>query len=140
VNLREYEAADRAALEEIHARRALSCEFPATDTPLVLVRLVLVGDHGRPVAALFGRLTVEIDLIIDSGEGAPRDRWNWIKLLGAVGEKRVWDSGLDSAVAFVAPEVGRAFGRRLGVLGFEREPNAAFRRRINEPLEWMTTT
>jgi hypothetical protein len=139
VTLREYESSDRAALEEIHRRRSLTTEFPETSTPLVLVRLVLADDTGRPVAAVFGRLTAEIDLVMDSAEGTARDRLNWLKLLAAVAEKRLWDSGLDRAVAFVPVEIARAYGRRLAEIGFEREPFAAFRRRVNEPLEWVAT-
>jgi hypothetical protein len=138
--LREYQPADRAPLEEIHGRRALSCEFPETDSPLVLAKLVLADDSGRPVAAVFGRLTAEIDLVVDGAEGSPEDRWNWLKLLAGVAENRLWQSGLDSAVAFVPMQIARSYGRRLGALGFERGSSVPFRRRVSEPLEWMGAT
>jgi hypothetical protein len=137
VTLREYLPEDRPALEEIHRRRALSCTFPETNSPLVLARFVLADDSSRPIAAMFGRLTAEVDLIMDQAEGSAEDRWNWLKMLAAAAEMRLWRAGLDSAVAFVAPEIARAFGRRLIGLGFEREPNSTYRRHAGQPLEWL---
>jgi len=119
--VRAYTDADLVALRAMHAAQGFSYELPDPSDPLFLVRTVL-EDDGRPRMAAFLRLTAETYLLADPGDGAPRQRWQWLLALHEATRQAAAAQGLADVQAFLPPRVARAFGRRLQKLGWRRDP------------------
>jgi hypothetical protein len=119
--VRAYTDADLDALRAMHAAQGFTYELPDPSDPLFLVRTVL-EDDGRPRMAAFLRLTAETYLLADPGDGAPRQRWQWLLALHEATRQAAAAQGLADVQAFLPPRVARAFGRRLQKLGWRRDP------------------
>ena len=127
MQVRTYTDADLEALRAMHAAQGFGYAFPDFSDPLFLVRSV-VEEEGRPRMAAFLRLTAEAYLLADPGEGSARRRWRWLLGLHEAVRQEAAARGLADVQAFVPPAVARAFGRRLGSLGWRRDPWACYTR------------
>jgi|SRR5665213_1379657 len=96
--------------------------------------LPLAGGAGaRPqgiAMAVLLRLTAEAYLLHDPAAGTPRLRWQQFLALHEVARNTAAARGLDDVQAFLPPLVARAFGRRLGRLGWTRDPWDCFSQRV----------
>lgn len=119
--VRPYTDADLAALRAMHAAQGFGYPLPDASDPLFLVRTV-VEDEGRPRMASLLRLTAEAYLLADPGDGAPRQRWQWLLALHEGTRRAAAAQGLSDVQAFVPPAVARSFGRRLEKLGWRPDP------------------
>jgi hypothetical protein len=84
----------------------------------------------RIAMAVLLRLTAEAYLLHDPAAGTPRLRWQRFLALHEVARNSAAARGLDDVQAFLPPRVARAFGRRLGRLGWTRDPWDCFSRRV----------
>lgn len=138
--IREYTESDLDALRAMHASQGFDYAFPDLADPIFVSKLVVEDDFCRPVMASLARLTCEMYLLIDRGSphpkiaprdrssktnpcgaGNPRQRYEWLLALHAVGERDLLARGLDDAHAWLPPSVAPRFGRRLEALGWVRD-------------------
>jgi len=129
MQVRAYTDADLESLRAMHAAQGFGYAFPDLADPLFLVRSV-VEDEGRPRMAAFLRLTAEAYLLADPGEGSPRQRWRWLLALHESVRREAAARGLADVQAFLPPRVAHAFGRRLGSLGWRRDPWTCYTRQV----------
>jgi hypothetical protein len=129
MNVRAYTDADLESLRAMHAAQGFRYPFPDLADPLFLVRTV-VEEDGRPRMAAFLRLTAEAYLLADPRQGSPRQRWRWLLGLHEAMRHEAASRGLADVQAFLPPTVARAFGRRLGSLGWRRDPWTCFTRQL----------
>ena len=129
MQVRAYTGADLEALRAMHAAQGFGYGFPDLGDPLFLVRSV-VEEEGRPRMAAFLRLTAEAYLLADPDEGSPRQRWRWLLALHEAVRQEAAARGLADVQAFLPPRVAHAFGRRLGSLGWHRDPWTCYTRQL----------
>jgi hypothetical protein len=129
MNVRAYTDADLESLRAMHAMQGFRYPFPDLADPLFLVRTV-VEEEGRPRMAALLRLTAEAYLLANPREGSPRQRWRWLLGLHEAMQHEAASRGLADVQAFLPPPVARAFGRRLGSLGWRRDPWTCFTRQL----------
>ncbi len=129
MQVRAYTGADLEALRAMHAAQRFGYGFPDLGDPLFLVRSV-VEEEGRPRMAAFLRLTAEAYLLADPDEGSPRQRWRWLLALHEAVRQEAAARGLADVQAFLPPRVAHAFGRRLGSLGWRRDPWSCYTRQL----------
>ena len=129
MQVRAYTDADLEALRAMHAAQGFGYAFPDLADPLFLVRGV-VEEEGRPRMAALLRLTAEAYLLADPAEGSPRQRWRWLVGLHEAVRHEAAARGLADVQAFLPPRVAQAFGRRLGSLGWRRDPWACYTRQV----------
>lgn len=134
MQVRAYTDADLESLRAMHAAQGFGYAFPDLADPLFLVRSI-VEEEGRARMAAFLRLTAEAYLLADPREGSPGQRWRWLLALHeAVRQEAAW-RGLADVQAFLPPPVARAFGRRLGSLGWRRDPWTCYTRVLAAPAQ-----
>ncbi len=119
--IREYTPADLDALRRMHASQGFDYAFPDLADPIFISKLVVEDDDGRAVMASLARLTCEMYLLAEPGEGKPRERYARLLALHAAGERDLLARGLDDAHAWLPPPIARRFGRRLESLGWVRD-------------------
>jgi hypothetical protein len=119
--IREYTPADLDALRRMHASQGFDYAFPDLADPIFVSKLVVEDDDGRAVMASLARLTCEMYLLAEPGEGKPREGYARLLALHAAGERDLLARGLDDAHAWVPPPIARRFGRRLEALGWVRD-------------------
>jgi len=129
MRVRAYTGADLEALRAMHAAQGFGYALPDLGDPLFLVRSV-VEEEGRPRMAAFLRLTAEAYLLADPDEGSPRQRWRWLLALHEAVRQKAAARGLADVQAFLPPRVAHAFGRRLGSLGWRRDPWTCYTRQL----------
>lgn len=119
--IREYRESDLEALRRMYAAQKFAYEFPDLTDPLFVSKLVVEDEGGRPVMASLARLTCEMYLLLDPKAGTPRQRYDRLLALHAVGERDLLDRGLEDAHAWLPPSIAKRFGRRLAALGWVRD-------------------
>jgi hypothetical protein len=129
MRVRAYTDADLEALRAMHAAQGFGYVFPDLSESLFLVRSI-VEEDGRPRMAAFLRLTTEAYLLADPNEGSPRQRWRWLLALHESVRQEAAARGLTDVQAFLPPRVARAFGRRLGSLGWRCDPWTCYTRQL----------
>jgi hypothetical protein len=129
MQVRAYKDADLEALRAMHVAQGFGYALPDLGDPLFLVRSV-VEEEGRPRMAAFLRLTAEAYLLADPNEGSPRRRWRRLLALHEAVRQEAAARGLADVQAFLPPRVARAFGRRLGSLGWRRDPWSCYTRLV----------
>lgn len=77
----------------------------------------VVVEDGSIVAVAGARMVPELVLIL--GKGHPAARLYWLKLLYGRMLEFLKERGLKRSIAFVPPQIERAYGRRLGKFGFQ---------------------
>lgn len=77
----------------------------------------VVVEDGKIVAVAAARMVPELVLIL--GKGHPAARLYWLKLLYARMLEFLRERGMNRAIAFVPPQIERAYGRRLRMFGFQ---------------------
>lgn len=77
----------------------------------------VVVEDGTIVAVAAARMVPEMVLIL--GKGHPAARLYWLKLLYGRMLEFLQEKGLKRAIAFVPPQIERAYARRLGGMGFQ---------------------
>jgi hypothetical protein len=136
MRIREYTSADLDALRRMHAAQGFGYPLPDLDSPLFVSKLVLEEDDAASTAqpkiamAILQRLTAETYLLHDPARGTPRMRWQNFLAMHDAALRDASARGLDDVQAFLPPKIARAFGRRLGQLGWTRDPWPCFSRRI----------
>ena len=119
--IREYSESDLDALRSMHARQGFDYPFPDLADPIFVSKLVVEDENGRAVMASLARLTCEMYLLAEPGEGKPRARFARLLVLHAAGERDLLTRGLDAAHAWLPPRIAARFGRRLQSLGWIRD-------------------
>ena len=76
----------------------------------------VVVEDGKIVAVAAARMVPEMILIL--GKGHPAARLYWLKLLHGRMLEFLRERGLKRAIAFVPPQIEKAYARRLGMMGF----------------------
>lgn len=122
--MREYRTKDFAELKKIHDRKRAGVEF---DFNLLLYPHRLVAEReGKVIAALIGRPSEQVDLVLDGEFADPRERWNVLVHLFSCGEIFLREQGIRHTHCFVPNQIARSYGKRLESLGFNREAGATF--------------
>jgi hypothetical protein len=121
VLIREYTDADLDALRRMHAEQGFDYAFPDLADPLFVSKLVVEDSAGRAVMASLARLTCEMYLLVERGEGNPRERYARLLALHHAGEVDLLARGLHDAHAWLPPPLAKKFGRRLAALGWVRD-------------------
>jgi hypothetical protein len=113
VIIRDLEVADEEPLRRIHAQSGLKYEFPKLESPLFIIKKVVVDDEqGRPVIAGCVKLLGEAQILCDPEWLTPAFRLKALELLHEEMRRELADKGIDEVVAFL-PEEKKSFGRRL---------------------------
>jgi hypothetical protein len=121
MRIREYKEKDLDALRRMHAQQGFDYSFPDLANPLFVSKLVVEDDDGRAVMASLARLTCETYLLLEPGEGKPRERYERLLALHSAGERDLIARGLNDAHAWLPPPIAKKFGRRLTALGWVRD-------------------
>jgi hypothetical protein len=129
--IRDYRPDDEAALRAMHAAQGFDYPFPDLANQLFLTRLVLEDDAGRPVMAALARVTCEVYLLAQPGEGKPRQRWLRLLVMHEAMRRALRAQGFEDATCWIPPRIERAFGRRLRRLGWVRDPWQAYSRKVS---------
>jgi hypothetical protein len=128
--IRPYEASDFNKLRAIHISNGYGLDFNLLTFPH---RRVLEID-GKVVGAVLGRLSMQIDLILDREGGnlktAPA-RWERLMLLARAGEEYERGINIRHEHCFVPQEIVRGYGPRLESMGFVREVGACYLKDLN---------
>lgn len=119
--IREYTAADLAALEALHRAQGFAYAFPDLEDPLFVSKLVAEGADGGVAGAVLLRLTCEAYLLLDPRAGTPRERWTGFLALHDAAARDAWAKGLADVHAWLPPPIARRFGRRIESLGWVRD-------------------
>lgn len=77
----------------------------------------VVVEDGKIVAVAAARMVPEMILIL--GKGHPAARLYWLKLLYGRMLEFLQENGWKRAIAFVPPQIERAYARRLLQMGFQ---------------------
>jgi hypothetical protein len=112
-----HNVANTPAMEKVNPSQAEACATRATAQPRIAMAVLL-------------RLTAETYLLHDPAAGTPRQRWQRFLALHDAARNSAAARGLDDVQAFLPPRVARAFGRRLGRLGWTRDPWHCFSCRV----------
>jgi len=67
------------------------------------------------------RLTAEAYLLLDPEAGTPREKWQLLLGLHEATRRDALERGLEDVHAWLPPEIGKKFGRRLVRLGWIRD-------------------
>jgi hypothetical protein len=119
--IRQFKESDLNALRHMHAQQGFDYPFPDLADPILVSKLVVEDESGRPVMASLARLTCEMYLLADPEAGDPRERFARLLALHASGERDLFARGLDDAHAWLPPPIANRFGRRLQALGWIRD-------------------
>lgn len=82
-----------------------------------MVEAQVIVENGKIVAVAAARMVPEMVLIL--GKGHPAARLYWLKLLYGRMLEFLRERGLKRAIAFVPPQIERAYARRLRQMGFQ---------------------
>jgi len=82
-----------------------------------MVDAQVIVEDGKIVAVAAARMVPEMILIL--GKGHPAVRLFWLKSLYGRMLEFLQERGLKRAIAFVPPQIERAYARRLGGIGFQ---------------------
>lgn len=82
-----------------------------------MVEAQVIVEDGKIVAVAAARMVPEMILIL--GKGHPAARLYWLKLLYGKMLEFLQERGLKRAIAFVPPQIERAYARRLRSFGFQ---------------------
>jgi len=115
--VRDYQPADRPALEAIHALQGLDYRFPEIDGPLFIVKKVLVDENDNIKAALVLKICAETMLLLDKGQ-EPQEKLTEMQELQSSVLSEAYGKGLDEIHASI-PEIG--FDKRLIQLGWVKD-------------------
>lgn len=119
--LRAYQASDLERLRAMHAKQGFNYELPDLSDPTFTAGTVAEDENGVPQGAIFLRITAEAYLLADPQYGTPRDRWRIFLNLHESVRWQARELGLHDVHAFLPPELGKGFDRRLGKLGWTRD-------------------
>ena len=86
-------------------------------SPLFITRLVL-EDEGKPVQALFGRLTSEAYFLEDPESSTPQTRMRRFLFLHHAACDIARSAGIDSVHVWLPPQIKEKFGPQLERLGW----------------------
>lgn len=110
---------DREALHAMHAAQGFDYVEPNWDHNEFFSRLVIEDDSGKPVMALFGRVTSEMFLLMFPDAGTARDRLLNFITLHQASERDMHLRGIQDAHAFLPPgERMEKFKRLLAHFGW----------------------
>ncbi|KKK73210.1 hypothetical protein LCGC14_2896130, partial [marine sediment metagenome] len=104
IRIRAYSSEDETVLRAIHASQNLGYEWPDPSSPLMLVKLVVVDERGKPRALLFARLTAELIAVVDPTLPGKKKTESW-RLGLEEAENQLRALGLDELQAMVGPEM-----------------------------------
>jgi hypothetical protein len=114
--LRQYRESDLERLKEIHRKQGFEYPMPDLSDPTFITGAVM--EDGEAQSALFLRLTAEAYLFMDPTAGTPRDRWQSFLELHENARAMALKIGLQDVHAFLPPNLGTGFDRRLKKLGW----------------------
>ena len=125
--IRTYQAQDLEALKRIHAKRGLppAC-LPDVSNPLFFVQRVIEED-GKPVAALFVKLTAEPFLLLDP-DLPTAEAFHKLSILSDVAETAVRKEKIEDITMWIPNEAGEGFGKVVEGLGFVKSPWQSYSR------------
>jgi hypothetical protein len=118
--IREYEPRDAEFLRAMHAADPFDYALPDLANQLWITKQVLEVE-GRVVMALLGRLTSEAYLLEDPAERERAGRVARMRRILSLAEASAGDArsrGIDSAHAWLAPEIAGKFGPQLERMGW----------------------
>jgi hypothetical protein len=127
--IRQYQPSDFAILRRIHADNGYGVDFNLLTFPH---RLVL-EENGKILGAILGRLSMQVDLILDRDGGNPRTapiRWERLKELVRAGDEHCSALNVHHTHCFVPREIEKSYGQRLISIGSVQEVGACFLRDI----------
>ncbi len=137
--IRRYTDADLDTLKRLHRAQGFNYPFPENvGERIFLTKLVTEDDRGEVVMAALVRLTGEAYLLHDPRAGTPRERWERLLRLHEAVRRSAYVCGLEDVHCWLPPEVsrarvGRAFERRLRVLGWRANPWRCYSRPVVDP-------
>lgn len=114
---RPFRPEDLPVLQKIFHQRGLP--YGNIDITRLVVAEVLVDENDVPVIAVLAKPTVELFVLVDQTWATPQKRWQGFKLLHEVVRKLLADAGIEQAHAWLAPQLAKAFKRRLQSLKWE---------------------
>lgn len=119
--VRDYKPSDFAAIKAIHESTGIDYNMPDLNSPIFLVKKVIEVDGTVRVAG-GAYIQVELYLWLDQSDWAdPDQKLAAIKTLDQEVILDTWLQGVDQAVLWLPPGLGR-FGERLTKqLGFEKD-------------------
>ena len=103
--------------------------MPDLSDPIFTAGTIAEDESGIQAAA-FLRITAEAFLFMDPKHGTPRERW---KALLQIHESVKWQTkemGLQDVHAFLPPNLGKGFDRRLKKLGWGTDPWRVYSYRV----------
>jgi hypothetical protein len=116
--VRDYCPEDKEALEDIHRTQGLDYKLSDLEAPLVIVKKVAVDEDGKIIGAIYGKLQLELALLLDQDLG-PAGKMDVINALDGSVKDSAYEQGLDQQVAYLPPGIEEKFAKRLKLLGWQ---------------------
>jgi hypothetical protein len=120
MEIREYRLADLDRIKAIHKKQGFQFDFPDLTDPTFAVGCVAAKNDEAQMAT-FLRVTAEAYLFVDPQAGTPRERWQALLQVHEQVRQQAASLGLSQVQAFLPPELGKRFDRRLKKLGWQQE-------------------
>jgi hypothetical protein len=112
--MRSLQKSDMEEIRRLYDESNLQDGWPDFDE---MTEAQVIVEEGKIVAVAATRMVPEMVLIL--GKGHPAIRLYWLKLLYGKMLEFLRERGLKRAIAFVPPQIERAYARRLFQLGFQ---------------------
>lgn len=112
---------DLDVIHRLHAESAFDYKLPIfAMNPRFPIQRSL-RHKGKFLAAVLGKLELEIYLFVDHMIGTPQERYEALQLLHRDLVARVQELGLDAMFCVLPPPVEKSFGPRLEEHGWQRD-------------------
>lgn len=117
--VREYTDADLDAFKRVHEKSGFDYNLPPLSSEEFYSRRV-IGDDANIGMGLFLKLTSEAYLICNPKWRNPAWRWDAFKQIHRVSLQDAKSAGVKEIEAFLPPQVGDKFGKRLVSIGWQQ--------------------
>lgn len=115
--IREYTEADYAQIKELHSASGFGYSLPSLSSESFFSRRI-IGDDKSVAMAAFLKLSAETYLIADPQWRTPAWRMEALRQLQVVSASDAQQAGAHEMNAFLPPQIGKSFGRRLNKMGW----------------------
>jgi hypothetical protein len=131
VHIRRYRREDGPILAKCYDSEKHGSKPVDFDSPEMAAAFVLVDDEDIPRAALGGRKTVEMQLVMDSTWETPQVRMAVLTSLARESFKTLLALGYRGAHCWLDDSIVRPYSRRLRLFGMVKELRQSFRLEVD---------
>lgn len=129
MEIRAYQPEDLDQIKLLHEQCGFDYELPGLANPSMIVKRVLLDEHGIRVAA-FLRSTAEAYLLVNGRWKSPAWRWEALKQIHEDVRREARRVDLEDVFCWPPREIAKTFGKRLEALGWATNAWPTYFRRV----------